>query len=283
MRNIKRDDSEKIFTELGNKVTAFWLDDEMFSKKNFYDTYDYAAFWKGREFEDEADRMAVRRLVYKIPQPHRTIIDVGGGIGRLVPLYENQWDRIIILDPSLDQLAVAKKNLSKIGKVDCVEGSAESIPLPARSCDAAICVRVFHHITNPRAVIREIARILTPEGHLILEIPNKMHMKARFYSLSFKKDTSPYVPISRSQKDLAVPFLNHHPAAIRATLEAEGFVILETLSVSNFRHAFFKNTIPSPILYLLERKFQRILAGLWFGPSIYFLAKKEIKKSSLKN
>ena len=273
-------DRKQPAAELEDKVGAFWRNDAESRSKNFYNTYDYVAFWEGRAFEDAADRIAVRRLIKKIPPPHREIIDVGGGIGRLAPLYEERWDHTVILDPSHVQLAVAKKNAARPQKISFVEGSAESIPLPAASCDAALCVRTFHYIEDPRRAIKEIGRVLAPGGYLILEISNKIHAKARLKALFSKNKISSYDSISRSVKERAVPFLNHHPAAIQAILLAEWFEILEVLSVSNFRHPLFKKTIPLRALLFFEKFLQRPLARSWFGPSVYFLARKKNKETS---
>jgi ubiquinone/menaquinone biosynthesis C-methylase UbiE len=262
-------------TGLEDKVAAFWRAAAGTGQKNFYNTYDYAVFWKGRDFEDRADRIAISRFIKKIPPPHREIIDVGGGMGRIAPLYEKRWDHAVILDPSRTQLAVAKKNVEHPEKIDFVEGLAESIPLPAASCDTAICVRTFHYVEDPRRAVREIGRILVPGGYLILEIPNKVHMKARIKAL-FSKQTVPlHDSVSRSKDNHDILFLNHHPAAIQDILLTEWFEIVDTLSVSNFRSPLLKKMIPIRILLFFEKLLQHPLARLRFGPSIYFLARKK--------
>lgn len=43
-------------------------------------------------------------------------------------------------------------------------GSAEAMPLPDNSIDLAISFNVFEHILNPRAALREIVRVLKPNG-----------------------------------------------------------------------------------------------------------------------
>ncbi len=266
---------EHTASDLEDKVAAFWRNDAGSRPKNFYNTYDYAAFWKGREYEDAADRIAIVRFMKKIPKPHGTVVDVGGGIGRIAALYENRWKHAIILDPSHTQLAVAKKNVEHPEKFNFMEGSAESIPLPASSCDTALCIRTFHYVEDPRTAIKEIRRILAPGGYLILEIPNKTHMKARIKSLFSRHEISSHEPVSRSKENRDILFLNHHPSAIENILLTEWFEIIETLSVSNFRSPLLKKMVPRKILLFFEKMLQRPLAGLRFGPSIYFLAQKK--------
>jgi ubiquinone/menaquinone biosynthesis C-methylase UbiE len=269
---------KEVVTGLEKKVEAFWQSDVGTRPKNFYNTYDYAAFWKGRDFEDDADRIAIRRLMKKIPPPHRKIVDVGGGIGRIASLYEEIWDRAVILDPSHTQLAIARKNVARPDKIEFLEGFAESIPLPAASCDAALCIRTFHYVEDPRHAIKEIGRVLMHGGHLVLEIPNKIHMKARIRGFFSQSKIHSYESVSRSIEDKETLFLNHHPAAIRDILLTEWFEIVDTLSVSNFRSPFLKKLFPVSLLLFFEKILQRPLAASWFGPSIYFLARKKIAK-----
>jgi ubiquinone/menaquinone biosynthesis C-methylase UbiE len=267
---------EHTTNDLEDKVAAFWQHDAASRSKNFYNTYDYSAFWKGRVYEDRADRIAVQRLMKRIPPPHRNIVDIGGGIGRLASLYEERWEHAAILDPSHTQLAVAKKNVAHPDRVDFVEGSVESIPLPPGSCDTALCVRTFHYVESPRRAIKEIWRILTPGGYLILEIPNKIHFEARLEALVSGRSIDSRDSISRSTEYKDILFLNHHPQAIQDILLTEWFDVVEVLSVSNFRSRFFKRITPLRILLFFEKLLQRPLARFWFGPSIYFLARKKV-------
>jgi ubiquinone/menaquinone biosynthesis C-methylase UbiE len=258
-----------------DKVSAFWRSGAGLRPKNFYNTYDYSEFWKGREYENAADRIAVARLIKKIPSPHRIIVDVGGGSGRLAPLYEKDWDHSVILDPSHTQLAVAKKKVERPEKIDFIEGSPESIPLSPGSCDTAICIRTFHYVEDPRKVVQEIGRVLTADGYLILEIPNKVHAKARIMAFFSKQTISSRDSVSRAKENQDILFLNHHPAAIRDILLTEGFEVIDSLSASNFRSPFLKKIVSIKILLMFERMLQSPLAWSLFGPSIYFLARKK--------
>ncbi|MBU6500661.1 MAG: class I SAM-dependent methyltransferase [Patescibacteria group bacterium] len=243
----------------------------------FYDTYDYIAFWKGRDYENKADVIAVSKLLRKIKSPHKRIIDIGVGSGRMVPLYESKWDACVFLDPSNVQLEIARRAVKEPEKATFMQGAAESIPLPDGACDTALCTRAFHYVDQPDRAIAEIARILVPGGYLILEIPNKVHFKARvaaWFSPKKRQEIFSRDPVSRLVKEVDIVFLNHHPEAIAVALQSKGFVIEKVLSASNFRHPLFKKIIPLGILLFAERLLQRPLAGTWFGPSIYFLARK---------
>lgn len=46
-----------------------------------------------------------------------------------------------------------------------------SIPEPDKSFDAIMCTEVFEHIINPKEAIKEFARLLKPNGYLIITAP----------------------------------------------------------------------------------------------------------------
>ena len=52
--------------------------------------------------------------------------------------------------------------------VEWKQGSAESIPLESGSVGLVFMSRVFHHLSRPQEALREIHRVLTPEGCLVI-------------------------------------------------------------------------------------------------------------------
>ena len=240
-----------------------------------YDGYDYSDFWKGRDYEDQADKIAVSRLFSLVKGPHHKFIDVGAGKGRMAPLYENTWDKFVLFDSSRQQLEIAEKDIIHPDKAEFVVGTLEKMPFPDASFNAALCLRAFHYVVDAAAVVKEIGRILKPEGYLILEIPNKLHFKNRLGALLGKNSQNIFSadPINIATKGDSI-FLNHNPKTILKLLEANNLRVIETLSVSNFRSGFLKKALPISALLKLEKLTQKVLAPLWFGPSSYFLVRK---------
>jgi SAM-dependent methyltransferase len=71
----------------------------------------------------------------------------------------------------------------------------DRLPLPDNSVDRLICVHGLEVAGRPEAVLREIWRVLAPEGRLLLIVPNRRGVWARL-------DTTPFGqgrPYSRSQ------------------------------------------------------------------------------------
>ena len=54
----------------------------------------------------------------------------------------------------------------------------DSLPLPDGSFDVITAVEVIEHLENPRAVFRELQRLLRPNGLLILSTPNQESLRS---------------------------------------------------------------------------------------------------------
>jgi len=50
-------------------------------------------------------------------------------------------------------------------------GSALKLPFKSASFDVVLCTQVLEHVTRPRKLFREVARVLKPQGLLILTVP----------------------------------------------------------------------------------------------------------------
>jgi SAM-dependent methyltransferase len=75
--------------------------------------------------------------------------------------------KVIALDFSEAMLREAR---AKLGgrNVEFKIGNVEQIPLPNASIDAVIGNMVLHHCQRPEIAVKEMARVLVPEGRLVL-------------------------------------------------------------------------------------------------------------------
>lgn len=243
-----------------------------------YDLFDYPQYWLSRKYEDEAERLAIRKLFLVIGEKD-SLVDLGGGFGRLTKTYLPYVKKIVISDPSKNHLNMAKEQLNKYHKISYQETSFPALDFSDSSFEIALMVRVIHHLANSEATIKEISRILKPNGYLILEFANKIHFWAKIKALFrgdfnfFKHD--PYE--QRSKESIAkkrILFLNHHPRKIFSDLDKSGFEIIKVLSTSNFRNPIVKKIFPLNFLLFFENICQSSLSSLFFGPSVFVLAKK---------
>jgi len=238
--------------------------------------YDYTKYWEGREYENESEFMALRKFLPKNKLENSGVIDIGGGFGRLIPVFKDRFEDITIFDFSLKLLEVAEKNAEEMGlKIKTMKGDINDIRnILNQRYDAVTMIRVSHHLNNIEEVLRNITEILKDDGVFILEIANKIHFKSALSNL-LKGNLNYFNKESVSVATKNVTFLNHHPKKIEGIIDLAGFRIEKKLSVSNFRHPFFKKFIPFKILLFKEDLMQNIGAPFYFGPSIFYLLKKK--------
>jgi ubiquinone/menaquinone biosynthesis C-methylase UbiE len=247
---------------------------------SYYDDshYDYKKYWETRKYENQAEKIALKKL-FRLIHPKNRIIDIGGGFGRLTPDYAPLFKACLLIEPSEKLLKEASKVCQKYPNVTLQKSFVEQLPVQNESFDVALMVRVAHHLSDLRAMIQEVKRVLKPGGFFILEFANKNHFKNRLeaifhFNWRFFAD---HTPESLKTKRLSNPFFNYHPNQIKTLLLANNFQIIKCLSVSNFRQAWFKKLLPMKFLLWLENQRQGICFGpnLHLGPSIFVLAQKE--------
>ncbi len=244
-----------------------------------YDSYDYVGYWQGREYEDACERIALGEFLKTIG-PGRSVIDIGGGFGRLTPLYIPFFQKVTVLDPSAKNLEIGRHELKAYPQVSLVQGGLPKLPFKDKSFDAVFLIRVSHHLPDLLPTLNEIARLLDGGGFLVLEVANKVHFLARlraFFSGDFSFAGSEEPLERRSAKAIseeAIAFSNHHPGRVLTELEQSGFKVKKILSVSNFRHPWLKKILPLKLALFLEKNLQTALGPFYFGPSLFILAQK---------
>lgn len=250
------------------------------SPKAFYDLYDYRDFWRRRTYEDNADRQALTRLLGELPSPRSNLLDVGCGFGRNALIYAGLTRQATLVDPSAVNLKTAGQYLKSAKNLKFVQARGEKLPFPGATFDTLICIRVLHHLPDPGKALGEFYRVLQPGGYLILEFANKLHAKARIkaaLSGQWNRLSRPEPQDIRSESSKqarTIPFVNHHPETIIATLKKHGFLVSRILSVSNLRSPMARSSYLEPFLSTVEKLSQIPLAPIYFGPSIYVLARR---------
>ncbi len=252
------------------------------NKSNRIDFYDhdkhsYEEFWVGREYEHESEVIALNRLLKN--RHYKLAMDYGGGYGRISPVILEHTDKLILVDPSKKQLDIGRRFLQDYKNVDFVKVTEkDSVPAKDNSLDLLVMVRVSHHLPDPRLTFQAIAKALKPGGEAIIEIANEAHFVNRLrYMKNLKTVPKQPVPIGSVANGIVddTPFFNHHPKTIEAMFNANGLNVEKKLSVSNLRHRALKAHLSMDRMLALEKYFQGKLSILDFGPSIFFLLKKE--------
>ena len=234
-----------------------------------YEGSDYrTAFWegRGREYEDLAERIALRKL---LPPGGTRIIDIGGGFGRTVDLYSG-YQEIVLLDYSMSQLLDARNRLGD-KRVTYVAANVYSMPFQEGTFETALTVRVLHHLSDVPAALRAISDVLQPGASLVMEYANKRHLKAILRYLLGRQRHSPF---DHQPWEFAELNFDFHPAYIERHLESVGFSIERQLAVSHFRLGLLKRLVPAHLLATADGLLQQPLSTLKWAPSIFLRARR---------
>lgn len=234
-----------------------------------YNGYDYKKiFWEDadRKYEDESDRMAIRRL---LPRDMDTFVDIAGGYGRLADEYLPRAKTATLFDYSKTELKQAKEIYGD--KLKTQAGDIYQLPFKDNSFDGLMMIRATHHFKDMQKVSDELYRVLKPGGVAVIEVANKRTLPRMFRYWTKKTDLNPFSlePVHLKEIDQD-GFYNYHPKYIEEVFRHSGFKIDEVLSVSNFRSAKLKKVFGTKNLVRLEKGAQKILAPVRFAPSIYY-------------
>lgn len=237
--------------------------------------HNYLRYWDGRDYEQAAEEIAIRRLLKD--KKFKKAVDVGGGYGRLSVVLRDFADNVVLAEPSQQQLDIAKDFLKDKPKVDMKLAQAEKLPFSDGEFDLAMVVRVIHHLPNPVPAFEEIHRVLQKDGYFMIEFANYGNFKNRLkHAAKFK--LLPVDPVDirsdHNKRDDEIPFVNHNPKTVRRQLAQCGFKLENVLSVSNFRSPTLKKILPKSVLVQLEKLAQKPLAKAYFGPSTVYLLRK---------
>lgn len=94
--------------------------------------------------------------------------DLGCGTGQVSEALAPHVARVIALDGSPEMLEAARQRLHTHANVDVREGALESMPIPAGELDVAVASLVLHHQPEPARVLAEMARVLKPNGRILI-------------------------------------------------------------------------------------------------------------------
>lgn len=239
-----------------------------------YEGSDYrTSFWgQGREYEDLAERIALRKL---LPPSGERLVEIGAGFGRLADLYEG-FRQVILLDPARSMLREAQKRLGRDPRIFYVRGHVYNLPLADGACDAVVMVRVMHHLRDVSQALREIVRALTGGGAFVCEYANKRHLKAIGRHLLRRQSWSPF---ALEPYEFATLHFDFHPAWMTARLREAGLATERELAVSTFRLPLIKRLVPPRALAALDGALQGIGARCKLSPSIFLRARAPMKPS----
>jgi ubiquinone/menaquinone biosynthesis C-methylase UbiE len=150
------------------------------------------------------------------------VLDAGCGAGVTLQRIAERGHRVVGMDISramLDEVS-GLREVELRPMVHVVQGDVECLPFAESSFSAAVCLGVVTYLTSAERAVSELARVLEPEGTLILSVVNKAHLMhyldvPEFLKLRLRNALGVNIPGSRpTVRSYSVPeimrSLRHH-------------------------------------------------------------------------
>ncbi|MFL6163145.1 MAG: class I SAM-dependent methyltransferase [Jatrophihabitantaceae bacterium] len=135
-----------------------------------YDARLHTVYAAGRQMSPDALRTWTAAFARHLPETRPLVwLDLGSGTGRMTPALASAFGGPVHgVEPSEKMRAQAVAHAGHPA-VRYAAGSAEHIPLPAASCDAALLFFLWHHVVDRAGAARELRRVVKPAGKLFVQ------------------------------------------------------------------------------------------------------------------
>lgn len=110
----------------------------------------------------------------------KLILDAGCGAGRFSEIALKHNGRVISVDASSAVFA-ARRNLKRNDSL-IIQSDLEQIPVVTASVDLVFCIGVLQHTQNPQNIIKELLRVLCPQGEIVFTFYENRGMRTKLYS-----------------------------------------------------------------------------------------------------
>jgi demethylmenaquinone methyltransferase / 2-methoxy-6-polyprenyl-1,4-benzoquinol methylase len=101
------------------------------------------------------------------PTPGQRVLDVATGTGMVAAeLLSRCACEVVGIDQSADMLGAARARFAANPRVQLIEGEAEALPFADESFDALTVTYLLRYVEDPRATVRELARVVRPGGRM---------------------------------------------------------------------------------------------------------------------
>jgi ubiquinone/menaquinone biosynthesis C-methylase UbiE/DNA-binding transcriptional ArsR family regulator len=98
-----------------------------------------------------------------------TVGDLGCGTGSAAEALAPFVRRVVAVDRERAMLDAARLRLQNLENVDLRKGDLKSLPIDDGELDAALCILVLHHVSEPQAALAEMGRAVSADhGRVVL-------------------------------------------------------------------------------------------------------------------
>jgi 2-polyprenyl-6-hydroxyphenyl methylase/3-demethylubiquinone-9 3-methyltransferase len=158
------------------------------------------------------------------PLAGKRALDIGCGAGLASEPLARMGAAMTAIDAAAENIAVARDHAAAMGlAIDYRHGGVETLEEPP--FDLIVSLEVIEHVTDPALFLGHIARLLKPDGLLILSTPNRTPLS----KLMIVTLAEGFGRIPKGTHDWS-KFIT--PEELTTLLEAEGITVADTHGIS---------------------------------------------------
>ena len=144
-------------------------------------------------------------FVLSVLEPGDRVLDIGCGTGYGTSMFASRCAELTGIDYSRDAIQYASEHYGS-SRCNFRQGDALDTGMPEGSLDMVCCVQVIEHMKDQEGFIKEVLRILSPGGRLVVVTPNKAtyssdvdvgfayHFK-EYYAVELEEFLSEFFPV----------------------------------------------------------------------------------------
>lgn len=109
-----------------------------------------------------------RRRCELLADAHGRVVEIGAGTGLNVAHYPDTIDELVLVEPEpAMRRKLARRGGRHAGSARICDAPAERLPFADGSVDTIVSTLVLCTVDDPESALREIARVLRPDGQLL--------------------------------------------------------------------------------------------------------------------
>ena len=145
-------------------------------------TAEQARQYDRRRFVDAHGRLFARLETEQLRRAltalavHASVLEVGCGTGRFLPLVLEAGHSVHAVEPSAAMLKEASARTESLGSVTYVQGEGGSLPFDSQAFDFVYAIRVLNQVASRQyalQVVNEMLRVCREDGLVLVEFVNR--------------------------------------------------------------------------------------------------------------
>jgi SAM-dependent methyltransferase len=145
------------------------------------------------------------QILLKLITPGDRLLDLGCGSGGFAVKAKGKYQKVYGVDISDQAIKQAAEKVSGVVGFEFMVHDADfGLPFNDSFFDSVVCDAVLEHMPYPPALLKEIYRVLKPQGELVLLVPNDAWIFYRLQALTGK------IPMSGAVNEMGVDWGHLH-------------------------------------------------------------------------